>query len=659
MAERDEMLVALVQEIMGPRGGPTEVLPANQDPRDEYITGVLAPARAQRHPDDIEADADELPLEDVEGEEDEDGPRHSLSSEEDQDPNGHMVVPPLLSPALNPKELPRSVGLSFTVEGDTDDPTIEVCATWARYQLVHAGWQRLPTCLLTGPVRANQHRTWSTADGVLLSMRVRNLAPHRWRVSLFLVNQTPIQRPNAATPEHIFQPQIRAACCDGTRVLPLRSGADRDPNEVQVPGSLAAEDASLELLYRGRTALARGHLCGATWRDIDPERPHPTIPSPTFAPFSWTDAGAVPATDRARFSPADVRTELVPCYPVAAPDMDWDSQSGPPPVLDPARLAETWQPADVRAGLQPLVDAYRAWIDGQRALIPGLEPVRQPVASRHINECSRAADRIQEAIDLLAADDEVRLAFAFANKAISMQSGWRGQPISWRPFQLAFILLNLPALADRDHADRAVCDLLWFPTGGGKTEAYLALTAFTLAFRRLRARHNPAGEDRTGAGTAVLSRYTLRLLTIQQFRRALGVVTACEMLRVQNLDSATGLVGWRPAACAIQDAFLWGGHRFSAGLYVGGDVTPNNLLSIGPIPGPTGFTLYVGALDMLQGADRTYNGPNTALQTKIRSSRNLEMGGEPAQVLTCPVCGSHLAVPDEGFGPGQQALHLV
>jgi len=78
----------------------------------------------------------------------------------------------------------------------------------------------------------------------------------------------------------------------------------------------------------------------------------------------------------------------------------------------------------------------------------------------------------------------------------------------------------------------------------------------------------------------VLSRYTLRLLTIQQFRRALGMVTACEMLRVWGLDTPTGPVGWRPRDCPDPENFLWGGVRFSAGLWVGGGVTPNNLLSL-------------------------------------------------------------------------------
>jgi len=645
MSERDHIIIALVKEVLGPRGGPYEILPENQAPRDEYITGMLAPARAPRPPDEIDADIDEVIEE--------------TSNEEDQDTRGYMVVPGVFSPALDPKALPRSIGLSFTVEANDGPPQIEVCATWAHYQPHQQGWQRQPAAFLTGPLRADQDRVWPAAEGVSLQLHSRPLSNGSWRVSLFLVNVTEVREDGSpATSDHIFQPQIRVHCCPATSLVPVWTTGAGNLTDA-TPGSLAAEDASLALLYSERTALARGHLCGATWKTIDPERPHPTLSPPNEAPFAWTDAAVVPELERAKFSPADVRTELVPCYPVEAPRMDWDGQFGPSPALDPEVLAETWQPERVRARLQLLVDGYRAWIQGQQALTATLPAAQQSVAEVHLQQCRQAADRIQQAIEILATDENVRLAFCFANKAIALQSRWvRGQVLIWHPFQLAFILLNIPALADPLHPDRHTCDLLWFPTGGGKTEAYLGLAAFTLALRRRRACHNRDGGN-TGAGVGVLSRYTLRLLTIQQFRRALGVITACERLRVWGLDSPAGPVGWRPHECTNQEAFLWGGIRFSAGLWVGGGVTPNNLLSIGPVPGPDGMIFYVGALDILQGASREYDGPNQTLQRSISASRYLEIGGEPAQVLTCPCCRATLAVPDEGFSPGQHTLHFV
>src|SRR5438132_13496445 len=118
---------------------------------------------------------------------------------------------------------------------------------------------------------------------------------------------------------------------------------------------------------------------------------------------------------------------------------------------------------------------------------------------------------------------------------------------SWRPFQLAFILLNLPALTDLHHPDRsedagAIADLLWFPTGGGKTEAYLGLTAYTLAIRRLQGIvEGRSGED----GVAVVMRYTLRLLTLQQFQRAAALICACEVIGRNDPQRTWGTTPFR------------------------------------------------------------------------------------------------------------------
>lgn len=644
MSERERVLIALVEEVLGPRAGPFEILPEEQNPRDEYVTGVLEPAHAHRPPDDIDADVDEVIEE--------------ATSEEDQD-SRHVIISGVFSPALDPKAQPRSIGLSFTVEAAGPSPQIEVCATWARYRHHNQGWERQPAFFLTGPIRADQSsRLWEAAEGVRLQLRSKATGPRQWRISLFLVNVIEVaeeQRPD--TQDYLFQPQIRVHCSPGTFLVPARTSRGNDQPDPRL-NPLAAEDLSLNLLYRDRMALARGHLCGVTWREIDPERPHPAIPSPGKAPFAWTDAVVVPEAERAKFSPADVRTEMVPCYPIEVPQMDWEEHSGPPPALAPEVLAETWQPEQVKSRLLPLVHGYQTWIAGQQQLVNGLPAEQRAVAEEHLEKCRQAASRMKEAIEVLATDEDVRLAFCFANKAIALQSKWaRGQVLTWRPFQLAFILLNIPALADPLHPDRRTCDLLWFPTGGGKTEAYLGLAAFTLALRRRRQRVQDG--DHSGGGVGVLSRYTLRLLTIQQFRRALGVITACEVLRVHKLDTADGPVGWRPQDCPIEDTFLWGGMRFSAGLWVGGGVTPNNLHSIGPVPGSSGMIFYTGALDILQGAGREYEGPNRTLRRNIQNSRQVEINGEPAQVLTCPCCGATLAIPDEGLGSGRHTLHFV
>lgn len=649
MAERDHILIALVQEVLGPRNGSHEVLPATEDPRGEFITGILAPAKAPPDQENIEGELEDFG-QDVE----------SVSDEEDQGSQGYVAVPGVIAPALNPKELPRSIGLSFTIEADSGDPQIEICATWARYQLTEHGYQRVPNAFLTGLVSTSKGYRWMAASGVSLQLRSRLLVSGAYRVSIYLINTTDIPTGvKLDTADYLFQPQIRVHCSRGTHLVPVQTTSQ--PQSSSVSGSMEEEDASLDLLYQHRTAYARGHLCGVTWKQVDPERPHPSLPSPPAAPFTWMDATLVAIAERHKFSPADVRTELVPLYPIETPEMTWPTQYGRLPSLDPEVLAETWQPSQVRQHLQPLVDGYQAWLRGQQQLISSLTPSQQPVALQHLQQCQTVANRIQEAVDVLATNEEARLAFCFANKAMGLQSKWaRGKALHWRPFQLAFILLNIPALVDPLHTDRLTCDLLWFPTGGGKTEAYLGLAAFNLALRRRRGSNRVKGHN-TGAGVGVISRYTLRLLTIQQFRRALGVITACEFLRVHNLATPNAITGWRPKDCPNKETFIWGGLRFAAGLWVGGNVTPNNMLSIGPMPSPTGgFVWYVGALDALQGVTSSgYEGPDYKLRKNSQQANYREVSGEAAQILSCPCCQSMLAVPDEGLAAGQHTIHFV
>jgi Helicase conserved C-terminal domain len=653
MTPRNYIVSALIKEVLGPRDGSNELLPLNQDPRDEYITGVLAPTSAGRPGDDIDGDVDDI------GEE--------VTSEEDEDTTGYVVAPSGLSPALDPKALPRSVGLSFILETGNESPEIELCATWARYYQQQQGWQRAPSYQLTGRVLADRNQAWNDVTGISIQLRSQPLGNKRWRISVFLVNGTDVSgKARAETPDYLFQPQIRVHCCSGTQLVPVLEDNPREIVSLQ-SGSLAAEDASLSLLYRSRSAMARGHLCGTTWREIDPERVCEGILTPENAPYTWIDKTAIPDAERTKFTPADVRTDHVPCYASEAPDMAWDQRYGSAPELSPETLSETWSIEGIDRALRPVVDGYQHWIRNERGKAEALAGSQRSVAETHLEQCQQACNRIQNAIAILASDEQVRLAFCFANRAIHLQSQWAGRTIIWRPFQLAFILLNIGAISDPAHRDRQICDLLWFPTGGGKTESYLGLTAFTLALRRLRAKGSQHGHN-SGAGVGVLSRYTLRLLTIQQFRRALGVITACELLRVHNLNEPGSLIGWRPSECKNRDNLLWGGIRFSVGLWVGGQVTSNNILGIGPVPSPDGFVYFPGAVDILQGGDsKDYDGPNDILLNKIRQSRRVLGGSEPAQILNCPACKSILAVPNassdatrpQGLEPGQHTLHFV
>lgn len=216
-------------------------------------------------------------------------------------------------------------------------------------------------------------------------------------------------------------------------------------------------------------------------------------------------------------------------------------------------LGECEKPSDLPAMLDPLVSQYREWIKKEEASIAGLPKTRKETAQTAINDAKTAADRMEKGIQAISKNDAAFTAFQIANRTMarSAQKRLKIDKPEWRPFQLAFILLNLEGIVNQDSTEREIVDLLFFPTGGGKTEAYLGIAAFTMVIRRLR---NPGISY---AGLSVLMRYTLRLLTLDQLGRAAGLMCALELEREQN----EALGAW----------------PFEIGLWVGSGATPNRM----------------------------------------------------------------------------------
>lgn len=222
---------------------------------------------------------------------------------------------------------------------------------------------------------------------------------------------------------------------------------------------------------------------------------------------------------------------------------------------------------DVVLELSAFATKYQKWIKDQNNAVSEVKESLREIARSNIQKCQDACNRIDYAIRLLKesaeGDGKAFRAFRLANEAMLLQrrqtllkSGKTFDPakVCWYPFQLAFVLHELTSFIEpKGHPgqkvpDRQMVDLLWFPTGGGKTEAYLGITAFVIFLRRLR--------DANADGVTVIMRYTLRLLTLQQFERASILIFACELLRKKhNL----------------------GGNEISIGLWVGGNLTPNHL----------------------------------------------------------------------------------
>lgn len=578
---RGDLVRTLSRELLGPFDGPDEALP--QRPTSRYVLGRLAPAGTQVSPEEDEGAAD-------------------AATEDDNLDTGYASP---ISMAMNPS----SIGVSFTVGPEVGE--VEVTAEWGRYVKESRETERNDGSRGESTVWARSQHTevfgvavgdsgiQDLAGDVQVQWLCRTLPDGRRRaVSVFLVNRaSPMNSGKPDDSEWLFQPGLSVRHHDNAAVFEARALGDVASFEL-----LDADRRADELLFRDRPEYAVGHGCAAGW-DAD---------------------GGTGATV--------IRTVVLPVHELPRIDPRGDDGLG----LDMRLLGGTGPEGvsgeQLRRMLYPLAESYGRWIDELSGRVSLLQGDLRVQADEHLDACRLVHERIVEGVTLLSrADDETsqlaRSAFCFANRAMALQrirsemalrrrraeaSSPDVVPTLWRPFQLAFILINLPSLVDRSHPSRSTCDLLWFPTGGGKTEAYLGLTAFVLAHRRIR---TPAPGYRAAGGVGVLMRYTLRLLTVQQFQRAAALACACEFLRASEA--------------------VWGDEPFSVGVWVGTSATPNQYSN------PNG---YWG------------DGAKEALQ-KWRAGEKPN-GGTPAQLLNCPWCGARLGPSEYDADDYQQRINI-
>jgi hypothetical protein len=502
---RDELSRRMIEDLIGPAGGPDEIL--DDAPITRYVAGMLYPAGGGWNTS---------------------GTADSAQDIDDNDGYDESVTPDPAVAMANVRN-PASMGLSFAVRASACDK-IRISIRAARYKALplesgqaEPRWRRLPLVLdpqtldLSPPEPGR--RIPLTGD-LSLFARVRPAdSSGVIAVTLVLINErTPAGGFGERDADTIFQPELVVESAGTTASVfverTAQSGVGLDDDEVRAN----------ELLFRHVPNLAVGHGCSVTWT-VDGSGSADRLQT-TFAPiYDLPLADSNPAIDL--------------------------------PALDMRYLASAGH-ADTIGGLRQLVLGYREWIGRLDTETADLIGTHADTARRHVQLCLDAAHRIESGIELLERSDDAFQAFILMNSAMVEQrirserilSGrvdLRPEDIQarWRPFQLAFVLLCLKGLADEKDTDRDIADLLWFPTGGGKTEAYLGLIAFTIFLRRLTGR---------GAGVTSLMRYTLRLLTIQQFERATLLICCCESIRRSRNDL--------------------GSDEISIGLYVGRSATP-------------------------------------------------------------------------------------
>jgi Helicase conserved C-terminal domain len=614
---RDELERYVREDLVGPLNGDFEEI--EEPPIDRYLLGLLAPQEAPTRtapaapPTPDEEDANDLAL-----------PEDELATGDVTADSGEEGAAED-RPAAVEQLVPSSFGMTFALDDDCD--TLRVDARWGAYERAvsdekldrHGApqrvWRRRPCGGhrdVSMPASGAIHAFAPDAQQPQVRVRgfVRGRGTHRL-VTLFLVNEQ--QRGETRAVERwLAQAELSVRAVDGGAVFVRR------PIDVVglVPDVDKEELAGLEMQYRDIIELAVGHGV-AVHAQYDRERPDRGTRLTTAA----MPSADVPFTEAPE--PHDFASDPAVAEPFARAVEAFDMQ----------RLAEAGC-GELHTLLTPLADAYSAWIDEQerRRDDPAARLDAYAVsASDHIAHARAAVARMRAGIAVLAeqpdTSNDVADAFRFANHAMWQQrvhtlaaEERRKDPRlklyeavervdeprnrSWRPFQLAFILLNLPALADPTHPERSgdvserLVDLLFFPTGGGKTEAYLGLTAFAIAIRRLQG--VVAGRDGRD-GVAVLMRYTLRLLTLQQFQRAAALLCACELRR-------RALYG----RGSTERERRWGATPMRIGLWVGQASTPN----------------------------RTQDAAEWIRQARQRTAPR---GSSPMQLARCPWCGSELS----------------
>ena len=445
-------------------------------------------------------------------------------------------------------------------------------------------------------IDANREIDGTTAKVTALRTKI---SEDIWSLTIMLVNG--LSEVPAKAYHCIYQPVLKISSSDNDFVF-IESSAEADINNMD------DEEQSLDFLYRDKKIFGTGLGVSMDWN---------------------IDKNGV----------GDIWSEYFPISEV--PPMSFDLPKNEKISVEQlsmkylSDLDVTEKTIKLNA-LRNLVDLYKAWVAELEGITATLDPRYKSAAAKNVSECKRAYERMYSGLSALESSENAYFAFVLANRAMFMQRvhlrmqqqtsdidrypddeqiagllqdmDYRKQDDSdsrWRPFQIAFLLMDINSIINDESPERDIVDLIWFPTGGGKTEAYLGLTAFTIFYRRL----THLAEL---GGTAVIMRYTLRLLAAQQFTRAATLICACEYIR-QDCD----------ARKCIYPAYSLGKEPITIGLWIGGNHIPNK-----------NDDANIHLKKLLAVKDHFY----------VRNEKDRH---NKFQVLKCPWCGTKLVKDDK------------
>ncbi|MEV5710257.1 DISARM system helicase DrmA [Actinoallomurus sp. NPDC052274] len=551
---RENLVDILERELLGPANGTEEVLDGVPD--SAYLIGKIAPVRLTDGPDDpSDADSGEAAT-DVGDAIDAEASRGVPVTAVDESGAGADEDTAEDEPQKRGLMIPASMGLRCQIPDDLDSFTLTT--SWGVYEPIKEKpedtsrtrrYKRIPIeitkTINVAALDPAKTTTIPLKDEVVLRIDRHDDTDHACRlieVALCNDKETPRKIPVNAW---LYQTKI-SINADGAEVfLPVTDALEDTRPERD------DELRRLKLQYRDRLEFAIGRTCSVDWKVAEGARRASAVWT------TWLPTCQTPQTTAEEIGEA---------------------------LLDMKAL-ETASQDELRAGLETIVIGYQSWLDGQQRQAEELPAHLREEGLDAVSEARKVQRQLEDGLEYLLNDHEALRCFRFMNQVMADQriqsqvaqlraanprmgidqaratvlaDGPKAH--SWRTFQLAFVLMQLPLLTDpaaeKRSGDLAKAQLLFFPTGGGKTEAYLGLAAYTFAIRRRQGIVTTADGPLDGnSGIAVLMRYTLRLLTAQQFQRATALVCAAELARLK--DEAT-----------------WGTEPFRIGLWVGTDVSP-------------------------------------------------------------------------------------
>lgn len=496
---RNKLVQYLNKQLVGPINGEKEVI--TDTPHKRYLMGTLFPLAAC--------------VDDTNDAQDDDSASEALAND----------------------FKPSSMAISFAISPNSKFNLEVSCGQYSR---IHSQWERTPLKHFDTIQPQKSFNKLIFEGKARLDISVR---PYNRGSIVTVAFSNRVSSSEKLNPEHcLYQSGLKVEVVEGQ--IKEYPTSDRF--------KLDEEQQELNLTYRNQVPWAVGHGVAVDWESTKGEKPN------------------------------TVFTQVMPYHEVKDFSTDIDSEKYPGLDKDilsiPAIADETTRtPEELLNGYKQLIRVYGQWV--QELECEQLDSRYNNAKARIISRLRNAESRMARGIELLGSSSTAMKAFRLANKAMLMQMIHSGkdfagkaknrdygyqqpdyfsaqvrQNFKWRPFQLAFQLLVLESLIPDPetglHSDSYdEVDLLWFPTGGGKTEAYLAVAAWEMIYRRMT-------QGVKGEGTAVIKRYTLRLLTSQQFQRAGSLICALEVLRKEEGNL--------------------GNSSFSLGLWAGQDSTPND-----------------------------------------------------------------------------------